>query len=176
MPQTWTQELDDILRKGFAGGASASALAAKIGGVSRNAVIGRLHRLGLKRAFSQASRSPWKKQEPKRRSARGPKNGNPFGRGYQSDDDIVACQVDTTPLSTDPSPGDRVSLEQLTKITCRWPLGDPNDDDFGFCGCKPLEGFPYCSAHARAAYQPRTSKPRGETAYGRTAAATGAWR
>ena len=48
----------------------------------------------------------------------------------------------------------RLSLLQLSERTCKWPIGDPMKDDFHFCGCESADTSPYCSYHAKLAYQP----------------------
>jgi GcrA cell cycle regulator len=53
----------------------------------------------------------------------------------------------------------RTLLSELQQWHCRWPIGDPTAEDFGFCGNKPVDGLPYCPAHARMAYRPGTREP-----------------
>lgn len=59
---------------------------------------------------------------------------------------------------------DRVTMKALTKTSCRWPIGDPQHEDFGFCGVTAVPGLPYCEPHARRAYQPTQSKQRAPVA------------
>ena len=54
--------------------------------------------------------------------------------------------------------GQRRTLLELTEATCRWPIGDPSENEFHFCGRKPKSGSPYCEAHARKAYQPQQQR------------------
>jgi GcrA cell cycle regulator len=159
--QAWTPERDNLLRKWCAEGRSGGYMALQLGGLTRNAVIGRMHRIGLKRVGSArtSTRFSYAKPKPKRKSQPGPKTGFAFGRGYVSED-VTPGPIDTTPLPSDPPPSKRVSLSDLNVTTCRWPLGHPSDPDFGFCGAKPLFDCPYCAPHARVAYVPR-SKPTG---------------
>jgi GcrA cell cycle regulator len=56
--------------------------------------------------------------------------------------------------------GQRCSLLELSDSKCRWPIGDPGNAEFAFCGGKPVEGFPYCGYHARIAYQPAGDRRR----------------
>jgi GcrA cell cycle regulator len=56
--------------------------------------------------------------------------------------------------------GSHVTVLTVNDRMCRWPVGDPSENDFHFCGHKPKNGSPYCEAHARKAYQPQQSHRR----------------
>ncbi len=131
---SWTDDRIDKLEKLWAKGLSASQIAGQIGdGVTRNAVIGKAHRLGLKSRPSPVKSDPKKPKKP------APKP--------------IAAAVSE----------DMVSLLQLNERICKWPIGHPGDDDFHFCGRPSEAGHPYCDAHCEMAYQaqaPRKDRPR----------------
>jgi GcrA cell cycle regulator len=138
----------EMARELFYAGASASETALRIGGVSRNAVIGKWHRLGLVRAPKQRSRLRSEGSRTARRKekiARTPKRLPP----------AFFAEPLPPPVETDIA---RVSFADLDRHHCRFPVGDPKDATFGFCGCKPMLGLAYCEAHARRAFTPATLK------------------
>jgi len=134
---TWTMEritlLKDRMRAGFSCGQIAREL-----GVSRNAVIGKTNRLGLSR-FKNAipGQSPRTVTRQKILRALWAKPQIAFAK--LSSESVKAC-----------------SLLELQQWHCRWPMGDPTSEDFGFCGNRPVAGLPYCPAHALMAYRPST--------------------
>jgi GcrA cell cycle regulator len=148
----WTDELTEQLTALFRQGLSCSKIASKIGGVTRNAVIGRLYRLGLRRGKMTAR--PTLNEyilSPKKRNAGRRKNdficgGLPSRRTAPG---ASSCQP--IPRSQDgPEPPSRplVSLSELEPAMCRFPYGDPREPSFGFCG-EPNDGSPYCPEHHR---------------------------
>jgi GcrA cell cycle regulator len=155
---TWTEERVELLKKLWADGLSASQIAAELGGITRNAVIGKVHRLGLSgRAKSPSSASPRPRkarQSHMLRVARPAMRGNTaLAYAYEMDVDL-----DPEPIENIIPIGQRRTLLQLTEATCRWPIGDPATQDFFFCGGKPVEGLPYCGYHSRVAYQPPAAR------------------
>lgn len=122
---SWTDERIELLKRLWEKGLSASQIAEELGeGVTRNAVIGKAHRLGLK-----SRPSPVKADAPKKAAAAAPKKP----------------KVVTKPK--------RVTLLDLSDKICKWPHGHPGEEDFHFCG-KPVQpGFPYCPEHCGVAYQ-----------------------
>jgi GcrA cell cycle regulator len=154
----WTDERVELLKKLWADGLSASQIAAELGGVTRNAVIGKVHRLGLSgRAKSPSTAVP--RQRKVRTATLRPRmrfNGNTalmpsYEAEYEADLDPIANVV---PM------GPRVSITQLSEATCRWPFGDPTAEDFAYCGSVTKSGTPYCPYHARVAYQPLADRRR----------------
>jgi GcrA cell cycle regulator len=134
----WTDDREERLKALWTGGWSASQIAGQLGGISRNAVIGKVHRLGL----SGRQGSPRRCSMPRRALAvAGPKVA------------ASAAAAGELPLR----PAARVTLPALKDKMCRFPLGDPGDEDFGFCG-RRTGGSSYCGHHARIAYQP--AQPR----------------
>jgi GcrA cell cycle regulator len=152
---SWTDERVETLKKLWADGLSASQIAAELGGVTRNAVIGKVHRLGLSgRAKSPASTTPRPRKQRSGsqmlRVSRASLRGNTaLARAYELDVESEPELVDNViPL------GQRRSLLELTEDTCRWPIGDPGAPDFFFCGGQTVTNLPYCAYHSRVAYQP----------------------
>jgi GcrA cell cycle regulator len=164
---SWTEERVDLLKKLWADGLSASQIAARLGnGVTRNAVIGKVHRLNLSGRATQprsaTQRAPRKTREPSHpgRSTGMPSMPSAGGAALKAFHraEPVARQIslpEPEPLRLVDLPKDgRVTILHLSDKTCKWPIGDPGHEDFCFCGHKPREGSPYCEYHARAAYQP----------------------
>src|SRR5882757_2444911 len=161
----WTDERVETLKKLWADGLSASQIAAELGGITRNAVIGKVHRLGLSgRSKSPSSAAP-RPRKARPHSQHMLRVSRPAVRGntalahssYELDVEPERVEV-VIPL------GQRRTLLELTEETCRWPIGDPGDADFFFCGGQSAAGLPYCSHHCRVAYQPanmrRDRKPQ----------------
>ncbi|PHR18124.1 MAG: GcrA cell cycle regulator [Hoeflea sp.] len=171
----WTDERVERLKKLWADGLSASQIAAQLGGVSRNAVIGKVHRLNLPgRAKSGGQASVRTK-----RTTAAPRAPNYAGRTTQSqtsrpvgrssggaalkqDLDVVASEeIDTRPVDDVVVPiSRRLTLVELSERTCKWPVGDPLQDDFHFCGNDSGDASPYCGYHAKLAFQPSSERKR----------------
>jgi GcrA cell cycle regulator len=156
---TWNDERVELLKKLWADGLSASQIAAELGGITRNAVIGKVHRLGL----SGRAKSP-SSSAPRPRKARSPSHMMRVSRPSMRGNTALAYDYDV-----DPEPevieniipiGQRRTLLELNEETCRWPIGDPATSDFFFCGGKPIVGLPYCGYHSRVAYQPAGDRRR----------------
>ncbi|MEW5963664.1 MAG: GcrA family cell cycle regulator [Pseudomonadota bacterium] len=161
----WTDERVELLKKLWGEGLSASQIAGRLGSVSRNAVIGKVHRLGLS---GRATTSRMKSHRPRVRAAvqaaakRAPKSrfatiGNPALRAlYQPDAEPFqpAAEELDIPLA------ERKTIQTLTECSCRWPIGDPQMADFHFCGKPKVAGLPYCEFHARRAFQPPQPRRR----------------
>lgn len=163
---SWTDERVELLRKLWTEGLSASQIAGELGGVTRNAVIGKVHRLGLSgRAKAQGSLgSAVRQKRPAARPASFPK---PAKNGSRSG--AVALQASpsqgrSAAIADIPKP-DLLMLDllKLSETTCKWPSGDPQEDSFGFCGNPSREGAPYCEYHCRIAYQPAAERRRDRT-------------
>ena len=156
---SWTDERVETLKKLWADGLSASQIAAELGGITRNAVIGKVHRLGLSgRAKSPSSAAP-RPRKPRAgshmlRVSRSSMRGNTaLAHAYELDIEPEPQLIDNViPL------GQRRSLLELTEETCRWPIGDPGTADFFFCGGPAITSLPYCAYHSRVAYQPANAR------------------
>ncbi len=147
---SWTDERVELLKKLWADGLSASQIAAELGGITRNAVIGKVHRLGLSgRAKSPSSTSP---RPRKARSSGMMRVSRPTMRGNTAF--AYEYELEPEPELIDIPLEQRKTLLQLTEKTCRWPVGDPGSSEFYFCGGDSVNDLPYCSYHSRIAYQP----------------------
>ncbi len=152
----WTEDRVEILTKLWAEGLSASQIAARLGGVTRNAVIGKVHRLGLSgrakpsrpKTVSRAKTRPKTTVAPKPRVVRKPAAPK------------VQAPPAPPPIEAKPLPnGEFATVLTIRDHMCKWPIGDPGSSDFRFCGRKVKESEPYCAAHCAVAYQP--SRRRG---------------
>ena len=145
LPQTWTDERLELLRSGFAAGLSCREIAATIG-VSRNAVIGKISRLNLKRDKDRLVRTvrPGRTGETRPRGAH--RLRQILLKAYPQQAEPPAADA---PIHN----GHTCSLLELGRDTCRWPISTPGAEDFCFCGNPPIEGLPYCTGHSRLAYR-----------------------
>jgi GcrA cell cycle regulator len=145
LPQTWTDERLELLKSGFADGLSCREIAATIG-VSRNAVIGKISRLSLKRDKDRMVRTdrPERTSEPRPRGAS--RLRQILLKAYPA---RAEAAVADAPIHN----GHTCSLFELRKDTCRWPISTPGAQDFCFCGNPPIDGLPYCAGHSRLAYR-----------------------
>jgi GcrA cell cycle regulator len=149
----WSDERVALLRKLWAEGLSASQIAKQLGQVTRNAVIGKVHRLGL-----AGRATPSRPAKRAVRAAR-PRLGAPSAPRLRP---AFAAQplVETPhlePLKLED--GTTANVLRLSERMCKFPIGDPNDSDFAFCG-RAAECGPYCQDHARLAYQPSQARRR----------------
>jgi GcrA cell cycle regulator len=161
----WTDERVELLKKLWTDGLSASQIAAELGGITRNAVIGKVHRLGLSgRAKSPSSAAP----RPRKPSAPGHmmRLSRPAMRGNTALATMYEADLDPAPelIENIIQIGQRCSLLELKDSKCRWPIGDPGTAEFFFCGGTPVEGLPYCGYHSRVAYQPAADRRRDRRA------------
>lgn len=151
----WTDKRIELLTKLWADGLSASRIAAELGGVTRNAVIGKVSRLGLSGRASRAPRST-KSCAPSAKPAR---------RSRHNMTRLLAAANGHDPGLADPAAeavpfAQRRTILQLTADSCRWPIGDPGRPDFFFCGGNTVPSLPYCAYHARLAYVPVSDRRR----------------
>jgi GcrA cell cycle regulator len=140
----WSDDRVEQLKTLWTEGLSASQIARALGGVTRNAVIGKVHRLGL------AGRASPSRAERPRVSV--PKTHSP--RAHV----VPAPVVEEDPLTL--ADGNFATVLTISDRMCRWPIGDPAANEFHFCGRSPKSGSPYCEAHARKAYQPQQNHKR----------------
>jgi GcrA cell cycle regulator len=158
----WTEERVELLKKLWADGLSASQIAKQLGGVTRNAVIGKVHRLGLsgRAAPSQPARAAFKAPRAPRAAVAATAAPTPAAPPRRAEPAAPA------PMAAIPTPPaiykeERGSATVLTlgAHMCKWPIGDPATDSFSFCGRRSSDG-PYCGEHARVAYQPQQKRAR----------------
>jgi GcrA cell cycle regulator len=161
---SWNDERVETLKKLWAEGFSASQIAAQLGGVTRNAVIGKVHRLGLAGRAKPATASGSGASAARQRKPRGASPGLRVSRAAVRGNTALAqaYEIEFEPepeLSDNVIPlGQRRSLLELNETTCRWPIGDPGNPDFFFCGGQTIASLPYCAYHARLAYQPPNAR------------------
>ncbi len=161
----WTEEREHMLSQLWSEGLSASQIAGRLGGVTRNSVIGKAHRLGL------TGKAPTKRGH-KRRDAlvppatrRAPRTTPPRTRTQEVLHALLATSSEpATPTQEElviPLK-ERAYFHTLTTCNCHWPIGDPNHPDFHFFGKNAVPGMSYCTFHIRKAYQPRRRRSEQE--------------
>jgi len=210
---SWTDERVEMLQQMWSEGQSAAQIAKTLGGVTRNAVIGKVHRLGLSnRAPTAAQRAADAEPEgaavpggeaaavkPQTAAPEAAPNAAPkpapepapvaetVAETVAEPDEVAAETVaeiapvaprpaQRDPLRREPAPmteerlevlanlaeiektARRVTLMDLTERVCKWPIGDPTDPAFRFCGLPAQQGKPYCEAHVAVAFQPMSSR------------------
>lgn len=150
----WTDERVDLLKNLWQDGLSASQISQQLGGVSRNAVIGKIHRLGL-----SGRGAPSTPQHP---TSKGPRPVRPRTPKPVRPQQPAAARQDRrmNPRFAAEGPGTATCLT-LGMHMCKWPIGDPLADSFTYCGRRCNESGPYCHEHAAVAYQPAPAKTRG---------------
>lgn len=165
----WNDERVELLKKLWAEGLSASQIAGRLGGVTRNAVIGKVHRLGLS---GRATTSRMKSMRPrhqrnataaamtKRTNGGKPRFGSIGGPGARLGYPVEAEPYVPPAEELEIPLAERKSIQTLTECSCRWPIGDPQLADFHFCGKDKVPGLPYCEFHARRAFQPPQPRRR----------------
>ena len=158
----WTDERVELLKKLWNDGLSASQIANELGQVTRNAVIGKVHRLGLSgRAKSPSSAAPQpRKARPAQHMMRVTR---PVSRGNTALAQAFEVEVEVAPLPAIDNVvpmGERCTIMELKEYSCRWPIGEPGKDDFRYCGARSSTGLPYCAYHSRIAYQPVADRRR----------------
>ncbi len=172
----WTDERVELLKKLWAEGLSARQIADQLGGVTRNAVIGKVHRLGLS---GRATTSRAKTMRPRKKRVDGGVKTS-IGATPQT----ARAAVSAKAASPHQSPGlenfptamitpidelviplaDRVTMATLKEKHCKWPLGDPSEEDFHYCGHDRHGDGVYCEFHTAKAYQParRTARKKAQ--------------
>ena len=187
---SWTDERVDKLKELWGEGMSASQIAKVLGGVTRNAVIGKVHRLGLSNRGPAAPGDDAKPAEAAPKPKAAAKSAPPPAaeKPEPAPEPVEAAPAPppvvrrTPPAIRDatqprapgaPTPEEeaaratlaeiekiakRIALLDLTERTCKWPIGDPTEDDFAFCGLNAVPGKPYCEYHVAVAFQPMSSR------------------
>ncbi|CAN5245755.1 cell cycle sigma 70 cofactor GcrA [soil metagenome] len=163
MTAGWTEDRVGALKKLWLEGQSASQIAKQLGGgVTRNAVIGKVHRLGLsgRATPSQPARTATTTFRPAKTRTTPPKQdfGAPSApRTLQAVAPRPSAPVPPTPLPVVTEMAGTATVLTLGAHMCKWPIGDPSSTEFSFCGRRASEGV-YCVEHARVAYQPQVKK------------------
>lgn len=161
---TWTEERIEVLTRLWAEGLSASQIAAELGGgASRNAVLGKAHRLGLVRRETKGPSTPGSPKPPRPptppAAAAPPMPQAPAPALVEQH---PVCQpAETSPAQAVVVPRSAgVTIMELREAMCRFPLGDPTTPEFRFCGAQASTGLPYCAHHAQIAYVPAAERKR----------------
>ena len=144
---SWTEEKVAKLKELWGKGNTASQIAEIIGGISRNAVIGKAHRLNLSAKIK--TRTATSSQNFDNSSTE--KNIQSTRRGRKN-------RFKSLIIEKDFEPENPKQLEELDENSCKWPIGHPNEKDFYFCGRTSLKDFSYCKLHLLYAYQPKGKK------------------
>ncbi len=184
---SWTDERVETLKTMWSEGKSASQIAKELGGVTRNAVIGKVHRLGLSNRNGGGSPAKAAKEKPATREAKSAKSDGAKASAKPAPKTEPAAPAKSVaplrkpiipagqPLPPQPSANEispealasvrevekkakKISLMELTERTCKWPIGDPATEEFWFCGLPVQAGKPYCEAHVGVAFQPMSAR------------------
>ena len=143
---SWTPEREQKLKELWKKGHTASEIANLLGETTRNAVIGKAHRLNLEaRATSKKSSTKINSENNKNPELKTQKLGR-------------KAKFKALLLDKNFEPENPKKLEELTDETCRWPIGHPYEEKFYFCGRKSMEKFPFCKLHVLYAFQPKNAK------------------
>lgn len=157
---TWDDQRIEQLKKLWSDGLSASQIAAELGGVTRNAVIGKVHRLGLS---GRAKSKPAAVARPRAKVVKAPtRTTTVVARGNLATVEVEELVPVVLPVRENVviPMSRRISIMELREGVCRWPLGDPLQSDFAYCGGDCSVGRTYCDAHSRLAYQPQNDRRR----------------
>ncbi len=139
--RVWEESEMQLIRDEWAGGKTAAEIAAQLDGRTSNAVIGKIHRLGL-----PMRRTPSECQKPKKKAEN--------KRAAVSHETVADSHVSAERYQPEETPANLVSLLDLKRGQCAWPFGDPKEPGFGFCGQACRQGSQYCAGHHRRAFQP----------------------
>ena len=144
---SWTEEKVAKLKELWGKGNTASQIAEIIGGISRNAVIGKAHRLNLSAKI-------------KTRTAASNENfdNSVIEKNIKNNRKKSKSKFKSLIIEKDFEPENPKQLEELDENSCKWPIGHPNESSFYFCGRTSLKDFSYCKLHLLYAYQPKGKK------------------
>ena len=143
---SWNEEKVEKLKELWGKGSTASQIAEIIGGISRNAVIGKAHRLNLSSKIKTRNASSSQNFDNSSEE-----NSSKQRRGRKSKFQSLIIEKDFEPENPK-------KLEELDESSCKWPVGHPEEEAFYFCGRSSLKDFSYCKLHLLYAYQPKGRK------------------
>jgi len=143
---SWNEEKVEKLKELWGKGSTASQIAEIIGGISRNAVIGKAHRLNLSSKIKTRNASSSQNFDNSSEE-----NSSKQRRGRKSKFQSLIIEKDFEPENPK-------KLEELDESSCKWPIGHPEEQSFYFCGRSSLKDFSYCKLHLLYAYQPKGRK------------------
>ena len=143
---SWNEEKVEKLKELWGKGSTASQIAEIIGGISRNAVIGKAHRLNLSSKIKTRNASSSQNFDNSSEE-----NSSKQKRGRKSKFQSLIIEKDFEPENPK-------KLEELDESSCKWPIGHPEEQSFYFCGRSTLKDFSYCKLHLLYAYQPKGRK------------------
>ena len=144
---SWTEEKFAKLKELWGKGNTASQIAEIIGGISRNAVIGKAHRLNLSAKIKTRTATSSQNFD----NSTNEKNNQTIKRGRKN-------KFKSLIIDKDFEPENPKQLEELDENSCKWPIGHPDEKSFYFCGRSSLKDFSYCKLHLLYAYQPKGKK------------------
>ena len=142
---SWTPEKVEKLKELWGKGNTASEIAQILGGVTRNAVIGKAHRLNLSGKIQTKKSSSLT-------------TSNNVSENKISRKNLRRGKFKSLIIDKDFEPENPKQLEELDENSCKWPIGHPNEDNFYFCGRTSLKDFSYCKLHLLYAFQPKIEK------------------
>ena len=143
---SWNEEKVEKLKELWGKGSTASQIAEIIGGLSRNAVIGKAHRLNLSSKIKAKNLTPVQGYQ------------NSTGENDSKHKKIRKSKFKSLIIEKDFEPENPKKLEELDESSCKWPVGHPEEEAFYFCGRSSLKDFSYCKLHLLYAYQPKGKK------------------
>jgi GcrA cell cycle regulator len=143
---SWTEEKVSKLKELWGKGNTASQIAEIIGGISRNAVIGKAHRLNLSAKIKTRAATSNKTFE------------NSIEENNTKSRRVRKSKFKSLIIEKDFEPENPKQLEELDESLCKWPIGHPDEKSFYFCGRSSLKDFSYCKLHLLYAYQPKGKK------------------
>jgi GcrA cell cycle regulator len=152
----WSSERIELLKRRLHAGLSCGQIAREIG-VTRNAVIGKVNRLGLSRPKDVIDRQLEQRRAARLarpKTARTWRSKRPRRNIFAQHEMLAAFPRPQARAEEDISiySGCGCTLFELSQMKCRWPINNPGAKDFSFCGNEPVKGLPYCLGHARIAY------------------------
>jgi GcrA cell cycle regulator len=143
---SWNEQKVNKLKELWGNGSTASQIAEIIGGISRNAVIGKAHRLNLSSKIKTKNSS----------SSQSFNNNSEENNSKQKQG--RKAKFKSLIIEKDFEPENPKKLEELDETSCKWPIGHPEEKSFYFCGRSSLKDFSYCKLHLLYAYQAKNKK------------------